>query len=131
MKALNENKWFPKVDTVERAKLTSKQGYVCAYVVAAFTMFFTADSIASGNGGWALLDAAIFLVLGIFIQHKFSRVAAILALIMFIVEKTIMFEVSNFSVFGIIIAACIIVGLVNGVRGTLALHRLKKKTETK
>jgi hypothetical protein len=123
-------KFWGKVNTPDEAIELAKSGAAAAFICAAVTavaalaaMFGYA--LMPGFNGWALLDAALFAGLGWGVW-RLSRIAAILALALYLVERAMMFSQTP-SHLGVI-TVMFIIFFVNGVRGTVAYHRLRRES---
>lgn len=117
------------VGSVESAKKAAKSGMWAAFVVAAITTIFAIIAMANGKelagiDGTALVDAAIFAAIGIGIA-RYSRVAAVAGLVIYVGERIYMMSVNGPQ--GILLSIIITLAFINSVRGTFAYHRL---TET-
>ena len=118
--------WYPKVYDIETAKDAASVGAYCAFFVAAITVALIVFSISDPAG---LVDASLFAIFGLLIR-RMSRVAAILALLLFILAQAYKIETRGLaatvlSLSGLVGVACLL-GFTSGVRGTIAYHRFKK-----
>ena len=124
------NAFWPSVATVEDAKGAAKAGFVAAVLVALITTAFATWALYS-NGPvagfidpWAYLDAALFGAIAFGI-YKESRAAAVAGLLLYLVEKG--FQVASTGQFqGAVVTVLFVLFFVSGVRGTFALHRLRR-----
>jgi hypothetical protein len=112
---------------MEGAKDAMKVGMWCAILVAAFTTIFTVLAFVGirlmGSSPLALIDALLFAGVAYGIS-KYSRVAAIVGFVLFVIEK-IAALISTGSFLGVgAMGVVILIGLLNGVRGALAYHKL-------
>jgi hypothetical protein len=120
--------YWPDVSTIESAKSAARQGMWAAIVVAGFTVFLVVLAMAGTEGiagtfdETALIDAAAFALIAFGI-YRFSRTAAVLGLVIFVVERIYLWSV--IGVKGPILAIIITLAFVTSVRGTFAYHKLK------
>ena len=120
------NALWPDVGNIEAAKKACKGAAISAFLVAGVTALIAVIALAGsslipGINGWALLDAAIFGLLGFFLL-RFSRTAAVIALVLFIVERISMMASNGIA--GFPLALILIVFFIGGVRGAFAYHHL-------
>src|SRR5258708_4750582 len=92
-KAENSSRWraayWPVIYDSESARKAAKAGALAAFFLAGWTALFAFLSIfniSNLNDASALVDAAIFAFLG-FMIRRMSRVASIIALVMFVAER--------------------------------------------
>ncbi len=120
-------KFWGKVDSRDEAIELSRSGAAAAFVCAGVTAAATAAamfgySLMPGFNAWALIDAALFAGLGWGVW-RFSRIAAVLALVLYIAERAMMFSQTPSHL--AVITVMFIIFFVNGIRGTVAYHRLR------
>ena len=113
----------------KNARKTGYQGAWAAFIVAIVTLAFSflarAGGFAmNGVGPNAWLDAAIFAALGVGILCM-SRVAAIGALLLYIVERIAMAHSNGTNVLSTI---AFLFCFAQGVRGTLAFQALRRQS---
>ena len=121
------NAIWPDVNTLESSKQACRNAAGAAFIVAALTAIVAVIAMTSGTAivginGWALVDAVAFAVLGIFLR-RFSRTAALIALVLYILERVAMMADSP-SPAGIPLAIIFVLFFLGGVRGAFAYHRL-------
>ena len=121
------NAFWPDIHDIESAKKACHAAAVGAFFVAAITGLVAAIAMASstpiaGIDGSAFVDAAIFAVLGFFLR-RCSRTAAVIALVLFIIERIFMMAQGGAPA-GLIVAIILIVYFIGGVRGAFTYHRL-------
>lgn len=143
-KTLKEKFW-PNVSTPEEARYAARQGMWAAYIGGGLSLFAVVVSFLSSDVRGFLgellevtpgeqdiifgilimimIEALIFIGLG-FAIGKMSRVAAVIALILFLLDKTVM---PPANVGGIIFAAAFLWLYALGIKGTFAWHRLTHK----
>lgn len=111
------------------AKEAAHQGAGAAVFVAAVTAVFSilaifGVQILAGFSPTALLDAAIFGVVAWRI-YRMSRAWAVVGLVGFVVERVYALYLHGFNAgAGSIVGVFILLGFINGVRGTFAFHKL-------
>jgi hypothetical protein len=125
---------WPTLDDAERAKHAARQGAWFALFVGVGTATVATLNLKGVSHNFLGLDAeasflhaAVFLILGIF-MFRFSRVAAILALALYVFERVGLFE-RAYQMAGPARGQSFLVILlgplfVNAVRGTFAYRRL-------
>jgi hypothetical protein len=124
-------KFWGKVATRDEAVDLSKAGAAAAFICAGVTAVAALAAVSGyalmpGFNAWALLDAALFAGLGWGVW-RFSRVAAIFALVLYLAERAMMFSQTPSHL--AVITVMFIIFFVNGIRGTVAYHRLQRVTE--
>ncbi len=141
-RSLKETYW-PNVSTPEEARKTARHGMWAAYVggglsiFAVIIAFFSSDvreflsevlevtpgeqDVLFGLLVMVMLEGIIFIGLG-FAIGKMSRIAAVFASVLFLLDKIAM-PPANFM--GIIFTLAFFWLYVLGIRGTFAWHRLK------
>jgi hypothetical protein len=120
--------WWPRIDDIESAKDAAFTGVHVAFFVAGLTGLSALLSIfhlLNWSDPSSLVDAGLFAILG-FLMSRMSRVAASLALGLFVLERLYEFYARGLSVG--FLAALFIIGLTSGIRGTFAYHRFKKQS---
>jgi len=127
------NPLWPDVNDLESATRACRTAAGAAFFIAGVTALVAAIALAGttivpGINGWAFVDAAIFLVLGIFLR-RFSRAAAIVALALFIIERINMMLQST-SPASLPLGLILTVLFVAGVRGAFAHHKLNAAANT-
>jgi hypothetical protein len=138
MKTNNLNTWFlPPVTTKAEAKSAAYQGFWAAVIVAVITVLFAVITLVAGSmedvpiDAWSFIDAGIFVAIAIYIR-KLSRVAAVFGLVMYWLGRIHMWSVTGFGsddVTGIWMILLLTCAFINGIRGTVAYHRLAKSLE--
>ncbi len=121
-------KFWGKIESHKEAVELANGGAAAAFICAGITGALALASLAGfhlipGLNHWALVDAAIFGALG-FGTRKLSRICAVLALAFYLLNQ-INSSASVPSHMAVVVLM-FIVFYVNGVRGTFAVHRLKK-----
>lgn len=123
------NVFWPAVGTVDEAKKAASYGMGSAIVVAVFTAGFATWAVVSRStvlrfvDAWAYLDAVLFSLVAWGI-HKESRVAAVVGLALYLLEKA--YQIQTTGTFqGAVMAVFLTLFFVSGVRGTFALRRLR------
>lgn len=119
--------WFwPTITTQEEAKSAARPGVWVAAIVAAITALIAAYAAATGKevigiNAWAFVDAALFAGISFGI-YKMSRAAAVVGLLLYLVERVYMTAVAGGR--GAIVTILFTVALINSARGTFAFHKL-------
>ncbi len=120
-----ESRWrnlWPQLDDLETARSASRQGMWAAAIVAVLTALFAAFGVLGTNAS-AFFDAVLFAVIGIGI-YRISRVAAVAGLLLFILERAVIFAQTRQT--GGVVAIFILLAFGNGARGAFAYRRLLK-----
>jgi hypothetical protein len=125
------NALWPDLTTVDVAKQSCKHAAVAAFIVAGITGIVAAIAVAGtvvipGIDAWAFVDAGVFALLGFFVM-RCSRIAAVITLLVFVVERLMM--LASGGIAGLPVALILIVYLIGGVRGSFAYHRLSKQQD--
>lgn len=121
--------WWPSVETEVEAKGAAHQGAGAAVFVASVTALFSVLAmfdirILPGFSPLSLVDAGLFAIVAWRI-YRMSRVWALLGLLGYISERAYsMYVHGATATAGWVVGVVILLGFVNGVRGTLAYHRL-------
>jgi hypothetical protein len=136
MSTNQKKKWgiFPQIESLSDACRVARQGTWAACFVAGMTAVLALVSIAAPTplgipvNAWSLIDAVIFGIIAWGI-YRLSRVAAVMALIYYMIGQVSMIAASfesgrKYSVGPI--AILMILAFVNSIRGTFAYHRLRK-----
>ncbi len=120
--------FWPTLSTIESARTAAMQGCWAASLGGIITGLFAVGSMygfqpVKGIDIYSLVDAALLLLLSLGIW-KMSRIAAVVALIYFVLSKVVLI-IDNGPGNPIVM---IIFGFlyVNGVRGTFAYQKYKK-----
>jgi hypothetical protein len=121
------NALWPDLNDVAAARKACQGAAVCAFLVAGITALvaviaLSGKSIIPGIDAWALVDAAIFALLGFFLR-RCSRIAAVITLALFIVERVSM--MASGGIAGLPLALILVVYFIGGARGAFAYHRLQ------
>jgi len=116
----NQNFLWPEIRDSASARQAARQSMWAAFAcsgLTALTAFLANNGVTLAGDGpqLAVLRAALFGMLAIGI-HRLSRSAAVLALLIFLIERT---QNSGPIALTVILLVC----FVNGVRGTVAFHR--------
>jgi hypothetical protein len=124
------NVFWPSVGTVEGAEGAAKAGFVAAILVALITAafatwaFYSNGPVAGFVDPWAYLDAVLFGAIAFGI-YKESRAAAVFGLLLYLVEKGCQVVLTG-QFQGAVMTFLFVLFFVSGVRGTFALHRLRR-----
>jgi hypothetical protein len=124
--SINERLW-PDVDDEKQAKAAARYGfYACVgIIVVSIAMSFL------GNVEWSawILEGMLFAVIGFFI-YRFSRVAAICGLILYVGERIILLVEQGAKMpSGLTLYLMIVFtfAFINSIRGTFAYRRFLKR----
>jgi len=124
--AYRPSRWrifWPDVDSLAGADEAILLGYWAAFFVAILGAIVGLLGVASG-GLAVLADAALFAICGIGIQRKW-RSAALVAFLLFLANLVVSVPLGGVGV----LTLFIFVGLLNGVRGTLARAALLGRSQ--
>jgi hypothetical protein len=127
-KKRRQNGIWPTITDAVSARFAAKQGMGAALFCSGTTLVFVylarqGVAMVQGLNQTALVDAAVFAFLG-FAMLRMSRVAAVAALVLFIIERFAMWRsVGGVGVASIPMMAVILLCFISGVRGTFAYHR--------
>jgi len=120
-------RWWPDIRDRETARKTARQAIWAAIFVVVVTLVFATlaafGTSVAGISPAAFLDAAIFGIIAIGIW-RMSRVAAVAGLVLFVLERLLMFP-ENHSTGSLIVGIAIAIAFANGVRATFAYHRFQ------
>ena len=119
------NLW-PQITDAESARKAAYLGAGVAFWVAGLTAVFAVLGMLNVFkllDGSALVDATIFAVIGFFVRSRMSRVAAVLGLAFYIIERVYMVTTKGASAGLGILAILFTLYFIAGVRGTFAYHR--------
>lgn|SRR5215472_16233592 len=118
--------YWPDLSAKAHAEKAVRTAAYVAFFVAAITglaSLLTLFSVVHILPGWAILDALLFAVLGVFIARG-SRVAAVLGLILYVVEVVSGIAATG-NPAGLILGVFLASLFLNGVRGAYSLKRLE------
>jgi len=120
------NRWWPEIHDTATARRVARQAFWAAIIVVVITILLAGLAAAGKSVGGvtpiALVDAAMFALIAVGIW-RMSRVAAFAGLLLFGIEKLLMAQSMNVG--NIVTAAVLLFAFANGVRATLAFHRLR------
>ncbi len=124
-----ESRWkrtcWPAISDLNTAKMAAMTGAEAAFVVAAITALYAVvgtlriSPLSSTSG---LIYSVLAACLGLMIR-KMSRVAAVAALVIFMVDRLHSALGHRISSGATILTILLTLALISGVRGTLAYHR--------
>jgi len=115
------NPFWPKINTVETAKIVARNTSEITFLIAGITTVYTIFKIQSVSY-LAIFDISVLIVIGFFIR-KMSRIAAIIGFCLYISSKIVTFMKFPFigsTAFLIIF----MLAFINGIRATFNYHRL-------
>jgi hypothetical protein len=124
-------KWYwPELTDLKESEKAAHEGAGVCFLVAGGTAIIAAMSVSLdkpvlGMDAWAFVDAGIFAIAGWRIW-RLSRIWAVLALAMFILESVYAFAVHPLPAVFLIRVTLTLV-LLSSVRGTFAYHRFRSK----
>ncbi len=108
----------------DQARFASRQGvFACVGLLAFSVVLFLLGRLKSPDWLW---DAAFFVAIGIGI-YRFSRIAAVAGLTLYLIERVLIFQQQGEKALtGLALYLLIIFtfAFVNGIRGTFAYKRL-------
>ena len=119
------NGLWPEIRDEDSARYAAKQGMVGALVVAGVTALVSFLG-TMGFSLWSLLDAAVFVAIGVGIW-RMSRAAAVAGLVVFLIERVQMAAAHpDQASKGVVMGVIITIAFINGIRGTFAYHRFTR-----
>jgi hypothetical protein len=130
-KKRRQNGIWPIITDAASAKFAAKQGMGAAFFCAGSTLLFVflarqGMALIQGIDESALVDAGVFAVLG-FLILRMSRVAAVAALVLYIIERIVLWtRVSSIGGASIPMMLVIVLCFVSSVRGTFAYQRYRE-----
>jgi hypothetical protein len=113
--------WWPEIIDPKSAGAAAKAGAMGAFLCVGATVLMVLLKQAPMS---AYLDAGIFLILGLMIL-RMSRVAAVTALVFFVLERFYASFAHGLSAAIGAVAIVVLLAFLNGVRGTFAYHRMR------
>jgi hypothetical protein len=122
------NSLWPKIESPEAAKSAMKNAASASFIIVAVTGTVAVLAIMLGHpilgiGGSALVDAALFALIGWRIS-KHSRIAAVLGLLLYLLEAGQRFISSGSApAAGSVVTVLFIIYFIHGVRGAMYLHQ--------
>jgi hypothetical protein len=125
------NWFFPdKIETPDQIKTTLKTGAFACAIVAVTTIFAASYSIYREPildlDAWSYVDAVLFAILGYGI-FRGSRVAAIIALVIFVWSRYVMYV--DEGKFGGVLSILVLAMFITGVRGAFAYNKRSPSPE--
>lgn len=125
------NWYWPKLTGLKEAEKAAHEGAGVCCIIAVFTsivagMSLWLDKPVLGMDVWAFADATIFAIAG-WRVWRLSRTWAVLALIIYIMERAYAVASGPVPAAGAFISVVFTLLLIGGVRGTFVYTRLKKK----
>src|SRR6267378_1206545 len=121
--------WWPSVSDLEGAKKAAHEGAGAAVFVAAVTTLFSVLAIFDirilpGFSPLSLVDGGLFAIVAWRI-YRMSRAWALAGLLGYVSERAYsIYAHGATATAGWVVGVVILLGFVNGVRGTFAYHRL-------
>lgn len=111
---------YGKITTEVEARKCIKAAVISAAIVCTITLTAVLGGMLKPD---ALIDAVIFGIMAWQIS-KGSRAWAVSALVLFVLEKIIQIVGGKTTAPMVTVAIAIVLGFVEGIRGTYALHRI-------
>lgn len=117
---------WPKIDDVAMAKKAAQQGLIAAFFVALFVAFVPDFSetfyqvMPSEYLNWIGMVIWFAIAAGI---HYMSRIAAVIAFILFVLERLLALQDGE-RAFGLLLAAALALFFLTTVRATMRYHEL-------
>lgn len=132
----NLDPFWPPIKTPAEAKQMAQQGLWAAITVAGLTTFSILIAIIVGSemgdlsviNAWAFIDAGLFVAIALGIR-KLSRFATVSGLVLYWLNRIyfwLTFGFEGYGFLGYAIITLVTIGLINGIRGTFAYHRLRR-----
>jgi hypothetical protein len=125
--------YWPKLTGLKEAERAAHEGAGVCFVIAVFTAIVAGISLwldkpVLGMDAWAFADAIIFAIAG-WRVWRLSRIWAVLALVIFVLETVYAVEVTSGRVppAGAFIRVVFTLALINSVRGTWTYRAFKKR----
>jgi len=123
------------IETLSEARKAVRQGVFASLLIASITFAITMafllgtapEELNSIANLTSFLDVGISLLIAWGI-HKMSRLAAVSGLLIHLVSRIYIYQVTGAGVWDILIASAIAWCFINAIRGTFAYHRLKETT---
>ena len=134
MAKVNKQGFWISIDSIESARTAARQGVWAAGLVAAITAVLAVISMTTGGmpagfphvNAWAFWDVGFFVAVAWGI-HKMSRVAAVIGLVLYLIEQIIMrVSYPEMSTRGLVFVGLFIFAFINGIRGTFAYHAFRR-----
>jgi hypothetical protein len=126
--------YWPDVSTTSDAEKAVKTAAYVAFFVAAVTGVLSLLAVFSTVqilSGWDILDAVAFVLLGLWILRG-SRAAAVLALLLYIVELVVgIATTGGGNPVQFVVGLIFVFAFINGVRGAYSLRRLEGDTDSR
>jgi hypothetical protein len=122
------------IDDADDARQAARKAGIAGFVSVAITVLFIGIALAGATDGpfallnaWSLLEAAVLAGLA-WGTYRANRFAAVGLLVVYVVEQALI-RVSTGSASGLVLTAVFVFLFVQGVRGTLFLHREEQRDE--
>lgn len=129
--------WWPAVSDAESAKKAATYGATAAFFQAALTTILALMSIFKPLskpldyvGPNAIVDAFIFAFLGLMIQRKASRIAAVCAVVLYALELIYVGIQGRIGAVSVLWAVIFAWAFISSVRGTFAYHSHQERRHT-
>jgi len=111
-----------------------KVAYIMAFISAAITLIFiiisvVGEAVLIGIDAYALIDAAMVIILAVLLLTIKSRVASVILFVHYIASQIII-RIENPGVGGvgsIFMLILFVMAYFNGILGTFSYHKLKKQ----
>ena len=118
--------WWPDIHDTDTARRVARQAFWAAIVVVVLTVVLAGlaafGTSVAGITPAAFVDAAMFGLVAVGIW-RMSRIAAVAGLVLFGIEKLLM--VQTMKPGNLIVAVALLFAFANGVRATVAYHKLQ------
>jgi hypothetical protein len=127
-------KWYwPELTGLQESEQAAHYGAGVCFFIAGVTTIVAGLSVALakpilGLNAWSFVDAGLFAIAG-WRVWRFSKTWAVLALILYVVERGYAL-VSSPVPAGLIMTVIFTLALIGSVRGTFAYHAFKRKEST-
>jgi hypothetical protein len=127
-----KNGLWPIIKTAEAAHWAARQGAWASFIIAAFTLVAiiaisilkTDLSIKLEVTYFTYFNVIAFIIIGLAIWRRYSRLAALSGLILYLVGKVTIWQIVTTSSLLLIVAFTL--SFVHSVRGCYAWHRFKE-----
>ena len=117
-------RFWPRIDSAQSAIGAIRLGSFSALFLAVILSGSTTIAIVQGQtkDPWAYIDAALFAAVAFGIYRR-SKLAAVTGMVLYVAEVGLAWATRGFNSLGLVFFCIIIIGFLNGVRGTFAYGR--------
>ena len=122
-----QNFFLPTITDKKSAQDAGRQGTAVCVLIIVSNSVLTAISAPTGGATPSQEFIVMMLVYGLiaFLIYKMSRVAAILGLVIYVIEQLVV--LAKYGVSGhVVVAILFVFAFINSIRGTFAYHRFRR-----